>query len=119
MKSPLWNLTGAAIVLLGMACLAFADDGLVKTLALAEPAPDFNLPGIDGRNHSLRSYADAKLLMIIFTANHCRTAGLRKPNYPADRKLPKAGRGHRGHCAQRSSGRELERVGLLGPGRFL
>jgi thiol-disulfide isomerase/thioredoxin len=64
----------AALVLLGMANLAFGDEGLVKTLAIGEPAPDFNLLGIDGRNHSLQDYAGAKLLMVIFTANHCKTA---------------------------------------------
>ena len=61
-------------MLLGMAKPAFGDEGLFKTLAIGEPAPDFNLPGIDGRNHSLRDYADAKLLVVIFTANHCKTA---------------------------------------------
>jgi thiol-disulfide isomerase/thioredoxin len=74
MKSRIWGLARTALLLLGMANLAFGDDGLPKILALGEPAPDFNLPGIDGRNHSLQDYAEAKFLMIIFTANHCRTA---------------------------------------------
>jgi thiol-disulfide isomerase/thioredoxin len=43
-------------------------------LALASPAPDFNLPGTDGRNHALKDFAAAKVLVIIFTCNHCPTS---------------------------------------------
>ena len=65
---------GAALTLLCMASLALGADGLTQTLEIGAPAPDFDLPGIDGRNHSLHDYADAKLLMVVFTANHCKTA---------------------------------------------
>lgn len=41
------------------------------TLQIGENAPDFNLPGVDGAHHSLSEYADAKLLIIAFTCNHC------------------------------------------------
>src|ERR1039457_6559349 len=44
------------------------------TLPLGSPAPDFNLPGVDGRTYSLRDFADAKVLAVIFTCNHCPTA---------------------------------------------
>lgn len=54
--------------------VACGDDGLTKTLPIGASAPDFTLPGIDGRNHSLRDYTDARILVIIFTANHCKTA---------------------------------------------
>jgi len=37
-------------------------------------APDFNLPGVDGRNWSLKDFADAKILVVVFTCNHCPTA---------------------------------------------
>jgi peroxiredoxin len=74
MKLTQFSLGWAALVLLGMVTAAFGDDGLTKTLAIGEPAPDFNLPGIDGRNHTLQEYASAKLLMVVFTDNHCRTA---------------------------------------------
>jgi len=43
-------------------------------LKIGEKAPDFNLPGVDGKNYSLKDFADAKLLVIIFTCNHCPTA---------------------------------------------
>ncbi len=44
------------------------------TLAIGAPAPDFDLPGIDGQRYSLASFADAEVLVLIFTANHCPTA---------------------------------------------
>ncbi len=46
------------------------------TLALGSPAPDFSLPGIDGKTHTLADYSGAKVLAIIFTCNHCPTAQL-------------------------------------------
>ncbi len=36
--------------------------------------PDFKLPGVDGKDNTLASFKDAKLLCIIFTCNHCPTA---------------------------------------------
>lgn len=41
------------------------------TLQLGAPAPDFNLPGVDGKNHRLADYASAKLLVVVFSCNHC------------------------------------------------
>jgi peroxiredoxin len=43
-------------------------------LPLGTPAPDFNLPGVDGRNWALKDFADSKFLVVIFTCNHCPTA---------------------------------------------
>jgi len=43
-------------------------------LKLGSPAPDFSLPGVDGRTYALKDFADAKVLVIIFTAVHCPTA---------------------------------------------
>jgi peroxiredoxin len=43
-------------------------------LAIGSPAPDFDLPGVDGKNHKLADFKAAKLLVIIFTCNHCPTA---------------------------------------------
>ena len=44
------------------------------TLPLGASAPDFNLPGVDGRNWALKDFADAKILVVVFTCNHCPTA---------------------------------------------
>ena len=41
------------------------------TLALGSPAPAFDLPGVDGRNHSLDDYADAPALAVVWSCNHC------------------------------------------------
>ncbi|MEL6718831.1 MAG: redoxin domain-containing protein [Bacteroidota bacterium] len=46
----------------------------VKTLEIGASAPDFNLPSVDGDYHSLDEYRDAKILVVIFTCNHCPTA---------------------------------------------
>lgn len=46
----------------------------IPSLALGSSAPDFNLPGVDGRNWSLKDFADAKILVVVFTCNHCPTA---------------------------------------------
>ncbi len=45
-----------------------------KTLAIGAKAPDFTLPGADGKNYSLSSFKKAKVLAIIFTCNHCPTS---------------------------------------------
>src|ERR1700733_12205403 len=51
---------------------AFCDDH--KTLPIGSAAPDFKLPGIDGKIYSLASFKNAKLLVIVFTCDHCPTA---------------------------------------------
>jgi peroxiredoxin len=45
-----------------------------KTLEIGEHAPDFSLPGVDGRNYKLADFAQADILVVIFTCNHCPTA---------------------------------------------
>lgn len=45
-----------------------------KTLEIGASAPDFKLPGVDGKTYSLSSFKDAKILAIVFTCNHCPTA---------------------------------------------
>jgi peroxiredoxin len=41
------------------------------TLQLGQAAPDFKLPGVDGKQYSLASVKPAKLLVVAFTCNHC------------------------------------------------
>jgi len=43
-------------------------------LAIGKQAPDFTLPGIDGRDWSLADFKDSKALCLIFTCNHCPDA---------------------------------------------
>jgi peroxiredoxin len=40
-------------------------------LKIGSPAPDFLLPGVDGKMHSLKDYANAKILAVVFESNHC------------------------------------------------
>ena len=39
--------------------------------AITETAPSFNLPGVDGRDHSLDDYRDAQALVLVQSCNHC------------------------------------------------
>jgi peroxiredoxin len=62
------------LALLTLLPLASADPPGLKPLAIGSQAPDFNLPGVDGKNYTLASFHDAKVLVITFTCNHCPTA---------------------------------------------
>ena len=44
------------------------------TLAIGAKAPDFKLAGTDGKTYTLASFSNSKLLVIVFTCNHCPTA---------------------------------------------
>lgn len=46
----------------------------VRTLEIGSDAPEFSLPGVDGKTHSLKDFAAAKVLVMLFTCNHCPTA---------------------------------------------
>lgn len=43
-------------------------------LPIGSPLPDFSLPGVDGKTWTPADFASAKVLMIVFTCNHCPTA---------------------------------------------
>src|ERR1700749_651821 len=46
----------------------------IPILAVGSQAPDFSLPGVDGKTHSLKDYASSKVLAVVFTCNHCPVA---------------------------------------------
>jgi peroxiredoxin len=54
--------------------MAMAEPAGFQTLEIGAAAPDFALPGVDGKTYRLSDFADSKLLMIVFTCNHCPTA---------------------------------------------
>lgn len=62
-----------AALLLALTLMA---DENPPTLKPGAQAPDFSLPGVDGKTHTLAEYKDAKVLVIVFTCNHCPTAQL-------------------------------------------
>jgi peroxiredoxin len=41
------------------------------SVVLGTEAPQFDLPGVDGQNHSLDSYADVDVLVLVQSCNHC------------------------------------------------
>jgi thiol-disulfide isomerase/thioredoxin len=53
---------------------ARADEAPIPTLELGATAPAFQLPGVDGKTYSLADFAKAKVLLVVFTCNHCPTA---------------------------------------------
>jgi len=61
----------AGIIGLVLACPALLAQA---TLEIGSPAPDFSLPGVDGKTYSLADFRDADILVIVFTCNHCPTA---------------------------------------------
>jgi thiol-disulfide isomerase/thioredoxin len=66
--------TVSSVIFLG---LIFADPSVNidhKTLPIGALAPDFSLPGTDGKTYSLSSFKNGRILVIIFTCNHCPTA---------------------------------------------
>ncbi|GIW89319.1 MAG: hypothetical protein KatS3mg108_3643 [Isosphaeraceae bacterium] len=62
----------SALLLLLAPTYATADDP--TPLPIGSPAPDFRLPGVDGKTYSLADFQDAKVLVVLFTCNHCPTA---------------------------------------------
>lgn len=77
----------AGVLALVLACGTFAADAKKKTAAkgevsnglppdakvlkLGDAAPDFKLPGIDGKTYTLANFSKAPLLMVVFLSNHC------------------------------------------------
>jgi len=64
----------AFVTALCLSSVALAAPAGFKSLEIGEAAPDFDLPGVDGKQYKLGDFAKAKLLLVIFTCNHCPTA---------------------------------------------
>lgn len=64
----------SAFIFVLLASVGPAAPEKIQTLAIGAAAPDFNLPGVDGKMHALADYKDAEVLVIVFTCNHCPTA---------------------------------------------
>jgi len=80
--ATLFRLGFTLSVLFALSLRTDAQEGLAD-LKIGDPAPDFALPGIDGKTHRLAEYKDGKVLMIFFTSNHCPTS------HGADARLKK------------------------------
>jgi len=64
----------ALLLLSFFAAGAIAESRKIETLPLGSSAPDFTLPGVDDRDWSLKDFAAAKALVVVFTCPHCPTA---------------------------------------------
>src|SRR5512141_1848615 len=73
MRTFLWRLTPIAFVA-ALGAAQAVDSSHPAPLAIGADAPDFHLPGIDGKTYSLDSFKNSKVLAVIFTAVHCPTA---------------------------------------------
>lgn len=106
-----------AISLYFLLFLVFAASGFAfgadhPTMPIGTSAPDFSLPGVDGKTYTLASFKNAKVLVIVFMCNHCPTSqayeqrvikltsdyapkGVRvvaiNPNYPGSLRLDELG----------------------------
>jgi len=43
----------------------------IRKIDAGDPAPDFDLPDVDGETYSLDDFADDEALLVVFTCNHC------------------------------------------------
>jgi thiol-disulfide isomerase/thioredoxin len=65
-KGSLWK-----IFLLLAGSAGASAQTLHPILPIGSPAPNFALPGVDGKIHRLSDYAASPVLAIVFTCNHC------------------------------------------------
>ena len=63
-----------AALVFGGFITTLAADLQPSPLAIGSTAPDFDLPGVDGRKYALKDFSQAKALIVLFTCNHCPTA---------------------------------------------
>jgi thiol-disulfide isomerase/thioredoxin len=63
----------ASVMFLLLAAFGFAAEH-PPVLAIGAPLPDFKLPGVDGHEYTPADFATAKILVVVFTCNHCPTA---------------------------------------------
>ena len=43
----------------------------MQKLSIGQRAPDFNLPGVDGHAYALAAFQGQRVIVVIFTCNHC------------------------------------------------
>ncbi len=68
-----WRL---AVGVLGSLMMAVVGSSCMAAgVSVSDKAPNWaGLPGVDGKNHSLSDYKEAKVIVLVFTCNHCPVA---------------------------------------------
>lgn len=69
MRNSLWRVLAFCL----LAATAWAQSSH-PILALGSPAPNFELPGVDGAIHKLSDYSSSPVLVVVFICNHCPIA---------------------------------------------
>ncbi|MBT1701215.1 redoxin domain-containing protein [Fulvivirgaceae bacterium PWU4] len=67
------TLAGTLFLLLSAVLITLASTDPVP-LEIGSTAPDFSLPATDGKTYSLKDFQASRILLIVFTCNHCPTA---------------------------------------------
>ncbi|MEZ6060043.1 MAG: redoxin domain-containing protein [Planctomycetaceae bacterium] len=67
-------ITSCGLLVFAYALVPIAAAKDVEPLAIGSKIPDFSLPAVDGKTYSVSDFKDAKMLVVIFTCNHCPTA---------------------------------------------
>jgi peroxiredoxin len=62
---------GAARGAGGTASRGMQPDAAHPVLPIGASFPDFSLPGVDGKTHTLSEYSSAKIIAVVFESNHC------------------------------------------------
>ncbi|MBB6143593.1 peroxiredoxin [Silvibacterium bohemicum] len=62
------------LALISLVSLALHGQTSHPILAVGAPAPDFSLPGVDGKTHKLSDYTSSPVLAVVFTCDHCPIA---------------------------------------------
>jgi thiol-disulfide isomerase/thioredoxin len=65
------SIAGAVLFTFGIAMAEVQGSVEQPSLAIGAPAPNFSLPGVDGKTHALSEYAGDKILAVVFQCNSC------------------------------------------------
>ena len=76
MRFQLARVSSLLVVAAAAVAVAACGDGDRPRLAQGAAAPDFSLPGVDGKVHSLGEYAGSRVLAVVFTGNSCPASQL-------------------------------------------
>ena len=76
MRSQLARVSSLLVVVAAAVVVSACGDSDRPRIAQGAAAPDFSLPGVDGKVHSLGEYAGSRVLAVVFTGNSCPAAQL-------------------------------------------